>query len=646
MGLRTTYVDWWSKVFDTLPRRTPLFVLLALALVACGGQQPSSPAVLDVRITDDGVTLEVGATAALDWTVEVRGGADASVTWSSDDTSIATVDAGGVVTAVAIGTVTITVTSVADPEKTDSVTVTVTDAPSVARVIIDQSDQVLGIAEAFQFTATVQAVGGASASVSWQSDDEDVVAVDDRGVVTGISLGSAVVRATSDFDSDKNASVTVTVVAAKELWTVQFGGALDDVAFDAAVDDTGHVVVVGRSERVLDEGGAGDDVVSDAFVRKYDPQGAMLWEQRYASDASDVAWGVAVDSTGSVAVAGFTGLVQVGDAIVANEDGFLWLLDANGNEQWVAILDSGERDVAYSVTFDGEGDIIVAGATLGALGTGSQNAGQVDAFVQKYDAATGTLLWTQQFGTTEDEEAFDVVADADGNLAVVGYTAGNLEAGVVAGSVDAFVRMFDRDGTELWTRQSGTGRDGLLYRAAFDSNGNVIAVGAKGGADPTVAAARVTSSWREPPLVRPLVRPMANGDEPLQEPGLPLDRPQAFVWVLDASGAEVRRDLLDLGDGSIAYAVALDADQNAVVSGIIASSAQDGAIAVRDTFVRKAAASGAELWLRRIDASAADDALGVAVDSTGNVYVAGRTLGDLARTNAGGFDAFVRKYSP
>ncbi len=79
--------------------------------------------------------------------------------------------------------------------------------------------------------------------------------------------------------------------------------------------------------------------------------------------------------------------------------------------------------------------MLVAGSTNGSLvGT---SAGSNDAFVRKYDAA-GTVLWTQQFGTSTNDYARSVSVGSDGSVLVAGSTNGSL-VGTSAGGYDAFV---------------------------------------------------------------------------------------------------------------------------------------------------------------------------------------------------------------
>jgi beta-propeller repeat-containing protein len=65
-----------------------------------------------------------------------------------------------------------------------------------------------------------------------------------------------------------------------------------------------------------------------------------------------------------------------------------------------------------------------------------------------------------------------------------------------------------------------------------------------------------------------------------------------------------------------------------------------------DGFLRRYDPSGAEVWTRQFGSSERDLPKGVTLDGAGNVYVVGQTFGSLpGQTSAGGWDAFLRKYT-
>lgn len=82
-------------------------------------------AVTSVNVTPATATVQIGNVTNLDHNV-VPAAANQAVTWSSAAPATATVNSSGRVTGVAAGTVVITATSVSDPGKTDTCSVTVT----------------------------------------------------------------------------------------------------------------------------------------------------------------------------------------------------------------------------------------------------------------------------------------------------------------------------------------------------------------------------------------------------------------------------------------------------------------------------------------------------------------------------------------
>ncbi|MBR5660780.1 MAG: Ig-like domain-containing protein, partial [Bacteroidales bacterium] len=91
-------------------------VALAAILVACGPQEEPEPptpqivAVTGVTLSQSTLALETGATGNLTATVNPANATNKTVTWSSSNSSVATVF-NGTVTAVAAGTATVTATA-------------------------------------------------------------------------------------------------------------------------------------------------------------------------------------------------------------------------------------------------------------------------------------------------------------------------------------------------------------------------------------------------------------------------------------------------------------------------------------------------------------------------------------------------------
>ena len=187
-----------------------------------GYANPTTVAVTGVSLNKNTATLTVGGTETLTATVSPDNATDRTVTWSSSDTDVATVDTNGKVSAVAAGTATITVTATNgtvdtsdDKEATCVVTVNAA-APSVVSVTgveINKTSTTLTVGGTETLTATVNPGDATDKTVTWSSDNTSVATVDANGKVTAVAAGTATITVTTT-DGRKTATCSVTVNAA------------------------------------------------------------------------------------------------------------------------------------------------------------------------------------------------------------------------------------------------------------------------------------------------------------------------------------------------------------------------------------------------------------------------------------------------
>ena len=164
--------------------------------------QPVSGVVLDKQSH----TLNVGENFTLTATVNPVDADNKEVTWSSSNTSVATVN-NGVVTAVKAGTTTITVKTV-DGNKEASCVVTVLQP--VTGVTLDSNTLALLTGEHTTLVATVLPADASNKAVTWASSNTNVATVNAEGKVVAVGPGSATVTVTT-VDGSKTSTCTVTV---------------------------------------------------------------------------------------------------------------------------------------------------------------------------------------------------------------------------------------------------------------------------------------------------------------------------------------------------------------------------------------------------------------------------------------------------
>ena len=167
--------------------------------------------VTGVSLDKTRLNLNVGVGATLTPTITPSNATNQNVTWESSDTKVVTVD-NGLVTAVAEGTATITVTT-ADGGKTATCEVTVTQPAKtpVTSVTLDKTSLTLDVGGSDTLAVTVKPDNATNKAVTWSSSNENVATVDQNGNVKAVGAGTAIITAAASDGSGKTATCTVTV---------------------------------------------------------------------------------------------------------------------------------------------------------------------------------------------------------------------------------------------------------------------------------------------------------------------------------------------------------------------------------------------------------------------------------------------------
>lgn len=172
-------------------------------------------AVTGVTLDKTTLSLEEGATGNLVATVAPSTATDKTVTFTSSDAAIATVDNKGKVTAVKAGNADITVTT-KDGSKTAKCALTVTAKTiAVTGVTIAPKTASVDVDATTKLNSTVAPSTATNKSVSYKSSDEAIATVSSNGTVTGVAEGDATITVTTQ-DGNKTDTATVTVNAVEE----------------------------------------------------------------------------------------------------------------------------------------------------------------------------------------------------------------------------------------------------------------------------------------------------------------------------------------------------------------------------------------------------------------------------------------------
>jgi hypothetical protein len=166
------------------------------------------------------------------------------------------------------------------------------------------------------------------------------------------------------------------------VWQRQLGTASTENAFAVAIDQNDEVYVAGCTTGLL--GDNADDAHPgnyDAFLAKLDKQGERLWVRQFGAEEAEFARSVAVDREGNLILAGETA-EGVGASYHGYYDAFARKYDGLGRVLWTRQFGASDTDDdARGVATARSGHAFATGYTGGALW--GPNAGGYDMFVMQ-----------------------------------------------------------------------------------------------------------------------------------------------------------------------------------------------------------------------------------------------------------------------
>ena len=164
----------------------------------------------EIRLKQSEYTLKAGNYVTLAPTVLPDSANDKTVVWSSSDPDVAKVSTSGRVTAVNPGVAIITCESKTHPEVYAQAVVNVYQP--VTKVAFTDKSPYVAVGEEIQLNWTVTPDYATDTSVTFSTNKESILRVDQNGVVTGLKRGEAYVYATANDGSGKKGSIKVQVV--------------------------------------------------------------------------------------------------------------------------------------------------------------------------------------------------------------------------------------------------------------------------------------------------------------------------------------------------------------------------------------------------------------------------------------------------
>jgi len=454
------------------------------------------------------------------------------------------------------------------------------------------------------------------------------------------------------------------------IYSSYIGGNTDDYAHDVAVDNTGNAYITGSGlspDFDLTTGAyqTSYEGIWDAFISKFNPSGtSLIFSTFIGGNSAEHSRSIAIDAIGNSYITGYTvsdnfdvtaGAFQTTIGSSGNGDVFVSKLNSSGTALiYSTYLGGSSDDQGFGIALDNLNNAYITGFTVsgdyditpGAFQT-SGIPGAYDAFVTKLNASGSALIYSTYLNGSSEDKGIGIAVDSSNNAYVTGYTFSS-DFDITPGVYQPVATIA---GEVFVTKVNPTG-SGLVYSTFLGGNsldiGFGIAIDLSGNA--YVTGETQSENFDITPGAFQTIEADAGAYS------------DVFVTKLNSTGSALYYSTYIGGNSNEhAYDIAVDKFGSACITGATystnfrttANSYQTTKDASWDAFIIKLNPAGSFLnYSTFIGGSSVDDAFGIALDTTGSIYITGQTQSSNYDVTFGAFqtakigsayDAFITK---
>lgn len=228
-------------------------------------------------------------------------------------------------------------------------------------------------------------------------------------------------------------------------WSKTYGGTGIEQGHAISMKPNGHYLLTGYSNSY---GNGGYDILNIEI----DSLGNEIWSKNYGGADWDYAFDNTILPNGNAIITGST--FSVGNG---NQDGYLMMLDNNGDSLWMKTFGNADEDVLRKTILTSTGFLVSIGFT-------TLSNGDKDIYVIKTDT-DGDTLWTKKYGTTSNDEGFSVCETTIGTYIMAGYS-----EGTGLGGKDGYYFETDTSGNVVWTQYNGGSGEDIFNAICMKPN--------------------------------------------------------------------------------------------------------------------------------------------------------------------------------
>ncbi len=292
------------------------------------------------------------------------------------------------------------------------------------------------------------------------------------------------------------------VIDPQIYWGTYLGGSDMDNAYGVTSDENGNIYTAGETlstDNIATQGVYQGEINGfiDAFIRKYDKNGQLIWSTYFGGEDHDSAYGIARDSDNNIIISGYTMSetgIATGGVWQENNNGgygdaFVAKFSSDGDFLWGTYLGGSDFDCSNAVTCDNLNNVLIIGYTASADSIATPSSfltsyqGYGDSFFAKFNSM-GQLNWSSYFGFEDYDTGLSISVDSSNNIFLAGQTNSYMNIASeysfqveFGGFSDGYLAKFNSNGNQIWSTYYGGELDDVCYSVKVDNLNNILIAG-------------------------------------------------------------------------------------------------------------------------------------------------------------------------
>ena len=245
------------------------------------------------------------------------------------------------------------------------------------------------------------------------------------------------------------------------LWSRTFGGSKDDRGADIIQTQDGGFALLGYSKS-SDQDVSLNAGSQDFWFIKLTSDGAISWQKTFGFSGADYGTALTETNDNGYLITGVLDVTASGglgneNKVQRHAGGDIWAIKLNniGDLEWSKYYGGSFTDTALGIVKTADNGFIIVASSDSNDSDITNNKGTYDFWVFRI-TSEGALVWEQNFGGSEIDEARAIAASDDGNFIIVGDTrSADVDVSNNNGAADIWILKISPAGILIWEKTIG-----------------------------------------------------------------------------------------------------------------------------------------------------------------------------------------------